>query len=113
MSRPVTLGLQLRLVPEDKTRPATRGDLGVIYESADSAAIAACEWLWANVPMRESSNIAALSSTIIKAGNYHNHLVNEDFSDVDRHSGLAVAQYLCTPSRRVKKLSREGEVILK
>lgn len=123
----------LKLNPADAIQVPTPGDLGRIFASVDEAAIAACEWLWEHEPAARQAefcgvifqgvdglraglpvtrgNPGTCTTPLVPpntklAGKFHNHLLTEDFSEIDRQTRLAVAQYLWSPSKGVCSSSR-------
>ena len=101
-------------------RKATRGDLGIVFNTEDEAALAACAYLWRTEPQavrwefcgviyRDSDGIkAGLPETDRQATNcrrplkppgteemagYHNHRQSSDFSPEDRKYGEAQPGY--------------------
>ena len=121
---------ELRLKPGDGVKQPTPGDLGKVFHNVDEAALAACDWLWKNKPgahVVEYCGVIFQDVQGIKAGlpvpngntgnctipleppgttsrgDYHSHLVTEEFSDVDTNTRDELAHYLCSPSGGVLK----------
>jgi hypothetical protein len=123
--------------PRDAIRDLTPADLGRTFSTTDEAAIAACEWLWANEPKAtewEYCGVIYRDGAGIKAGlpvtkqrpgkctipleppgtslegSYHNHRLTEVFSEMDLNTAIRLAQYLCTPKKQVLKHQPGREV---
>lgn len=120
-----------RLPPiQDPTQPVTQGDTGKVYSNVDAAAIDACTFLWKNYPearkwemagcmyqdpqgikagLPETKRLVSYCITprpppgTLLVGEYHGHLLTEDFSEIDLNTNLKVPSYLCTPSGGVLK----------
>jgi hypothetical protein len=138
----IVLALGCAGVPE---RPGplhkpTRGDLGVLFQTVDEAALAGCDYIWRHYPLalhkeycgviyRDAEGIkAGLPETNDRAGycyrpieptgteaeaGYHNHKDTPEFSYDDRNNPTPLSMYLCTPSGIVKRRTAEGTVIVR
>jgi hypothetical protein len=111
--------------------PRTTGDIGEAYPSVDDAAIAACRWLWKNVPEARRAEFAGClyrtSAGEIRVGlpatkgdpgfcmtprppagtelvgDYHNHTTVLTFSELDLNTRQRTPFYLCVPDESVLK----------
>lgn len=126
----------VRTVPHAPPRQA-RGDIGRTFATVDEAALAACDYIWANHPLRvkyehgtciytENKLIkVALPETVydpgfcrtpepplgaILVGEVHSHTSREAFSDTDTTTRRKIPQYICTPSGAVYRREVSGEI---